>query len=424
MNLRTLAGVVALVFAPCALCAADPIPNAINQLGMDLLRESSRRDPRGSANALLSPYSITSALALVYVGADGTTRDEMQRVLRFPGDDVVVLAGLTQLTHDFAALQESSRRSVEAERQRGEDPNDPITLTVANRLFAQEGFDLRPEFVTTLRDKLSAPLVELDFRRASEPARATINGWIAETTHDRIRDLIPGGAITADTRIDLANALYLQAPWAEPFQDGATRNEKFWVRGTTAVDVATMSLRASLQGEKRADHVALALRYAGGDLQFVILLPDARDGLARLESAVTPAMLAECVRLPWQDVMVQMPKFKLEPPPLALGMHLRALGMRSAFDQPPRSANFDRMAPRRPDDYLGISEVFHKSWLSLDESGTEAAAATVEVLVTFGGVSRPKPPPLEIHVDRPFLFAIQHVPSGTCLFLGRVVDPR
>jgi serpin B len=108
---------------------------------------------------------------------------------------------------------------------------------------------------------------------------------------------------------------------------------------------------------------------------------------------------------------------------MALGRELRALGMKSAFDQPRGSANFDRIAPRRPDDYLCISEVFHKTFLSLDEKGTEAAAATAVAMVTASAV-REKPKPIEVRVDRPFLFAIQHRASGACLFLGRLSDPR
>ena len=116
-----------------------------------------------------------------------------------------------------------------------------------------------------------------------------------------------------------------------------------------------------------------------------------------------------------------MPKFKFEPPTIALADKLQTLGMRSAFDQPKGSANFDKIAPRKPDDYLAISEVFHKTFIAVDEKGTEAAAATS---ITMLGVRAIRPEPIEVKVDRPFLYAIQHVPSGACLFIGRVTDPR
>ena len=121
---------------------------------------------------------------------------------------------------------------------------------------------------------------------------------------------------------------------------------------------------------------------------------------------------------------MRLPKFKLEPSLFRLGKVLQKLGLHSAFDQPHGSANFDRMAPRKPDDYLFLSDVFHKTFLALDEKGTEAAAATA-VLMAPGAAAVGQPrKPLEVRVDHPFLFAIQHRPSGACLFLGRMTDPR
>jgi serpin B len=152
-------------------------------------------------------------------------------------------------------------------------------------------------------------------------------------------------------------------------------------------------------------------------------LPDEVNDLSALERRVTPELLAECAKLDTQQVALWLPKLKIEPPLLVLSQNLKALGMKTAFDDPSGSANFDRMAPRRPDDYLYISEVFHKTFLALDEKGTEAAAATAVAMFRATAVFE-KPKPIEVRVDRPFLFAIQHRPSGACLFLGKVTDPR
>jgi serpin B len=134
-------------------------------------------------------------------------------------------------------------------------------------------------------------------------------------------------------------------------------------------------------------------------------------------------MLAECANLNPRDVILHLPKFKVEPPTVSLGKELQALGMNTAFDLPKGSANFDRLAPRRANDYLFISDVFHKSFIAVDEKGTEAAAsATVTMALSAVRVEPSKP--VEMKVDRPFVFAIQHAPSGACLFLGRVTDPR
>jgi serpin B len=148
--------------------------------------------------------------------------------------------------------------------------------------------------------------------------------------------------------------------------------------------------------------------------------------LVEVVKAMTPQVLEDCARLQNADVILHLPKFKFEPPPMALSTALRALGMKTAFDDPRGSANFNRMAPRKDDEYLKISEVFHKTWLALDEQGTEAAAATAVRIPRVAAARVPRqtpPPPIIVKVDRPFLFAIQHVPSATCLFLGRVTDP-
>jgi serpin B len=177
--------------------------------------------------------------------------------------------------------------------------------------------------------------------------------------------------------------------------------------------------------EKADGYAAVSLPYAGGALQFLVILPDAADGLTHLSEKLTGETLAEFAKLPRRDVIIHLPKFKLEPSVMPLGAQLQALGMKTAFDVPQGSANFDRMAPRKPNDYLKIGEVFHKTWLALDEQGTEAAAATVAMIPRVASaVPQERPKPIEVKVDRPFLFAIQHVETGTCLFLGRVTDPR
>src|SRR5699024_6714448 len=140
--------------------------------------------------------------------------------------------------------------------------------------------------------------------------------------------------------------------------------------------VPTMTDKRHMNYAKQNGFTALTLPYDGRQLQFLILLPDELDGLAALEKKLTPGLLSECAQMNAGEVILFMPTFKLEPPLMALGRELRALGMTQAFDEPRRSANFDRMAPRRPDDYLFISEVFHKTFMDLDEKGTEAAAAT------------------------------------------------
>ena len=263
----------------------------------------------------------------------------------------------------------------------------------------------------------------LDFK--GQPAAATdkINQWVAGKTHDRIRDLIPQ-PLASSTRLVLADALYLKAPWADEFSANLTKPAPFHVRGGDPVAVPTMERRDQLGYAKREGYSAVTLRYIGGDLQFVILLPDRVDGLPDLEQALTSELLAACTKLETADIRLHLPSFRLEPPTIPLAAELQSLGMKQAFDIPPGSANFDRIAPRQTNEYLAISDVFHKTFIAVDEHGTEAAAATAVTMRATSAFMSPPPPPIEVRVDHPFIHAVQHVSSGACLFLGRVVDPR
>jgi serpin B len=399
---------------------SDLAATATNQLAVDLHRQLAT----GDENLCVSPYSIESALAMAFAGADGQTRAEIARVLHFPNDGNAVPASFASLQH---SLEEMSAKTSELVREskRFGGPSEPITLNIANRLFAQTGYDFRQAFLSLVKQNFGAAFEPLDFVHDSSGATQHINKWIADQTHDRIRDLIPGGSLNDITRLVLANAIYLKAPWASEFSESATEPEPFRVHGGGPVNVPMMRKRSESFGYARRDgFTAVSIPYTGGDLQLVILLPEDANGLHALESKLTADMLAQCAKLERRDVDLSLPKFKIEPPSIMLAEKLEALGMKTAFDQPARSANFDRMAPRRPNDYLYISQVFHKTFIAVDEKGTEAAAATAVAAAVGAAPHAPPPPPIEVRIDRPFVYAIQHVPSGACLFLGRVTDPK
>lgn len=406
-------------FFTSSASVAGAAAEAVNALGLDLLTKGQG----AKANALLSPYSIQSALAMTYAGAAGDTRAEMARVLHYPDDE----AGLHQ---SFAALQKALAEVAKQTAERAENakkyggPSEPVTLTVANRLFGQQGYEFRQPFLALVRDNYGAPLQLMDFVHKAPAARLEINAWVEDQTRQRIRDLIPPDGIDRETRLVLVNAIYLKAPWAEEFSTNLTKLRPFHINGGATQDVPTMERQDRFGYAERDGYRIVTLPYSGNDIQLLILLPNAVDGLAALEAKLTPYDLKLAATPGNADVKLQLPKFKLEPPLLRLSEALIGLGMKSAFNKPEGSANFDRMAPRKPDDYLKISEVFHKTFLELDEKGTEAAAATAVVMMRVTSFAGKKPEPVEVRVDRPFLFAIQHRPSGACLFLGRVTDPR
>jgi len=397
----------------------DLAAKATNELGVDLHRQLAT----GDENLCISPYSIDSALAMTFAGADGETRTEMARVLHF-GNATDVPASFSALQRSLEQMSAKTAELVKESKKFG-GPSEPITLNIANRLFAQKGYHFREAFLSLVKQNFSGAFEPLDF--VADPAGATqrINKWVADQTRDRIRDLIPGGALDKTTRLVLANALYLKAPWASEFSDNATHPEPFHVRAGTPVDVPMMRKTDKQFGyAKREGFTAVSLPYAGGDLQFLVLLPDEANGLRALESKLSGDMLAGCAKLEKRDIDLYLPKFKLAPPTITLAKQFEALGMKTAFAQPTGSANFDKIAPRTPDDYLYISQIFHKTFIAVDEKGTEAAAATAVAMLALSALRSPPPPPIEVKVDRPFVYAIQHVPSGICLFLGRVTDPR
>jgi len=397
----------------------DLAAKATNELGVDLHRQLASGSDQ---NLCISPYSIDSALAMTFAGADGETRSEMARVLHFP-DGGDVSASFSALQQSLEQMSAKTAELVKESKKFG-GPSEPITLNIANRLFAQKGYSFREAFLSLIKQNFGGAFESLDF--VADPAAATqrINKWVADQTHDRIRDLIPGGALDKTTRLVLANALYLKAPWANEFPQNATQSEPFFVRGAP-VNVPMMRKTDKNFGyARREGFTVVSLPYAGNELQFVVLLPDDINGLRKLESKLSADVLASCAKLEKRDVNLYLPKFKFEPPTIALKEKFEGLGMKTAFDDPRGSANFDKIAPRKPNDYLYISNIFHKTFIAVDEKGTEAAAATAVVMMRATSMPGPKPPPIEVKVDRPFVYAIQHVPSGVCLFLGRVTDPR
>ena len=421
MNLlRNFPFLILAFVAVTTLDAADVdlAARATNELGVDLHRQLAT----GDENLCLSPYSIQSALAMTFAGADGETHTEMARVLHFPKGGDAIHASFASLKRSLDEMAKKTLKIAEESKTTG-GPSEPITLAIANRLFAQSGYNFRESFRARIEEFYGAPFEPLDFRKDPEGGRQHINKWVEDQTRQRIRDLIPANGLKGATRLVLANAIYLKAPWANEFSEAATKPKAFHARGGAAVDVPTMNCRSHFRYAKRDGFTVVALPYTGRDLQFLVLVPDEVNGLLALESKISAAILEQCAKLEERDVDLYLPKFKFEPPTIALAQNLQSLGMRTAFDRPQGSANFDKIAPRKPNDYLAISDVFHKTFIAVDEKGTEAAAATAVVMNEVTAIVKPSQP-IEVRVDRPFIYAIQHVPSGACLFLGRVTDPR
>jgi len=356
------------------------------------------------ANACLSPYSIQSALAMTYAGAAGETKSQMAAALGFPAD-AAALAG------SFAALDAAIQAS----------SSDEMAVHTANRLFGARGFQFREAFLEICKTKFGAPLDELDFKKDPGAATRAINKWVEQQTRDRIANLVPDGALTRDTTLVLANALYLKMPWQESFRPAG--DLPFQIADAQPVPVPAIRQTARFGYDKHGGFTIVSVPFKGSSFLFCLFLPESDKGDKGDAAPPKAANYLHAANLPQRKVSLTLPKFRLEPPTIALGQILQSLGMTTAFDIPPGSADFDAMAPRLPDDYLYISEVFHKTFFDLDENGVEAAAATAVVMMRATAFI-PEEEPVKVFADRPFYFAVLHPLTGACLFAGRLTDPR
>jgi serpin B len=347
--------------------------------------------------------SVSIALAMTYGGARGETAAEMAKVMHLPAGETLHGSWATALASWAAA---------------GKD----VEIALANRLFGEATYTFEKPFLGLTAERYGAPLEPRDFKNAHEAQRRAINQWVHERTRTRIDELIPAPGITAETRLVLANALYFKAPWADPFTEAATQPGSFWADGKTEVVVPLMTNTAGYGVASSAGVELLELPYHGARFAMLIALPTARDGLGAVEAALDGATLARwTAALAPERVWLTMPRFTLDPPKsIDLADALGAMGMKKAFE--PRSADFTGIAnPPNPDDRLFISAVFHKTFVAVDEKGTEAAAATAVLMAPSG--APPSMPPRKVVVDRPFLFFIRDRESGAVLFVGRVTNP-
>ena len=353
----------------------------------------------GSGNLFLSPYSLSTALAMTYAGARGETATQMARTLHFdvPGERL------------HAAFAELARRII------GEGQSRPYKLSVANSLWGQEGTRFLPGFLQVMADDYGAGLRQVDFRSAELTCR-TINAWVEEQTGGKIKDLIQPSYITSLTRLVLTNAIYFKGEWANPFPKGSTKDETFLATGDGRVTVPMMRQVGRFNYLEGDTFQALELPYASDDLSMIVLLPRAADGLATLEESMTPNRLDTWLAdLQSHRVDVALPRFKIEARFELRGV-LPAMGMPDAFDRD--RADFSGMTGGRD---LYISAVIHKAFVEVNEEGTEAAAAT-GVVMALRAV-RPEPV-ASFRADHPFSFLIRDRRTGSLLFMGRVANPK
>ena len=367
----------------------------------DLYQQAVRGE---NGNLFYSPYSISMALAMTYAGARGETEQQMADTLHFtlPQD---------RLHPAFNALDlELASR---AEGTEGQD-EEGFRLNIVNSIWGQSDYSFLSEFLDVLAKNYGAALRLLDFENAPEESRQVINEWVSDQTEGRIEDLIPQGVINELTRLVLANAIYFNAAWSHPFEGEQTRDGTFHLLDGSQVTVPMMKQTELFGYSEGEGYQAIELPYVGEKLSMVILLPAA--GLfGEFEKSLDAERVDAIVEdLAQKNVALTMPKFEFDSS-FQLADTLAGMGMPHAFS--PEAANFSGMDGTR---HLFIQDVVHKSFISVDEAGTEAAAATGVVV----GITSAPSSPVEVTVDRPFVFLIRDLETKAILFVGRAVNPN
>ena len=360
-------------------------------------------------NLFFSPFSISQVLAMAYAGARGETERQMAGILRYDLPQSRLHPAFNALDCDL--------------RSRGQDPssstgsdgeNIGFRLNIANAVWGQEGFEFQGDYLKTLAENYGGEMRPLSFAAEPEESRVRINDWVAKETEDKIKSLFPEGSIGSETRLVLTNAIYFNAAWLLPFYPGNTVDSPFHLLNSKTVEVPMMTeseyrIFSYAQGE---GFQAVEIPYYTYEMSMIALLPD-EGKFEGFENSLTAGILDQVLKeLEIRNITLTMPRFEYESA-FALEETLAKMGMPDAFTG---AADFSGITDVSE---LWISTVVHKAFVSVDEEGTEAAAATGSAMLA----SPPSEEPIIVTLDRPFIFLIRDELTGAILFLGRVMDP-
>ena len=358
-------------------------------------------------NLFFSPASIAVALTMAYAGAKGETAREIADVLHLPDLEPARLhAALGFLIGDLTF-----------EKVDDEADEDPVVCQVkmANALWGRRGLGYLDAYLHVLRSFYQSELREVDFADP-EGARRIINAWVSAHTNGKIPELLSQGALSELANMVLTNAVYFKARWREQFEEDDTRDQPFYLDDGTTTTVEMMRQTEEFRYAEDELFQVLELPYRGARFAMLIALPRGMESLGALTSELSVERLCDWREdLDTEYVDVWLPKFT-QRQPLSLTGVLQGLGIRLAFDE---AADFSGMANVTP---LMIDQVLHEAFISVDEQGTEAAAATATMMI-LGEPAGPEDDPVQFHADHPFLYAIVERQSGAVLFLGRMQAP-
>ena len=348
-------------------------------------------------NVFFSPYSISSALAMTYNGAEGVTQKEMMEVLKFSDNKEELSSDFRRLNQDLSSLKQKD-----------------LKLHIANSLWCQENFNFKQEFLDLNTKYYDAGIQKVNFEENYKEVRNEINKWVEDNTNNKIEELIQKGMLDAMTRLVLVNAIYFKGMWEFPFKPENTKEDTFYVYSECMTKTDFMNREMSAKYFKDDLAEVIELPYAGKSLSMMIVMPKKKYGMKELEEKLDQELYNTYRKSVYtKKVKVSIPKFKINAG-YELNDPLSGLGMESAFG---KNANFSGMTDKTD---LYISNVVHKSFVEVNEEGTEAAAATGVVMRKTTAIMDS----VKFEADHPFIFFIKDNKTGSILFMGRVMNPE
>ncbi|KAM5218272.1 serpin B11 [Hipposideros larvatus] len=391
----------------------DSLSTANVEFCLDMFKELNNNN--AGDNIFFSPLSLLYALSMILLGARGNSAEQMEKVLHFNH----IVGSLKPEFKDSAKCSQAGR----IHSQFGvllsqlNQPDSNYTLSIANRLYGTKAMTFHQKYLSCSETLYQTRLQAVDFERSTEETRQTINAWVESKTNGKITDLFGKGTIDPSCVMVLVNAIYFKGQWKNKFQERETIKTPFQLSEGKSVIVEMMYQTGmfKLAFIKEPQMQVLELPYVNNKLSMIILLPVGTATLEQIEKQLNGKTFYEWTsssNMMERDVEVHMPRFKLEIK-YEMNSLLQSLGMTNIFNQ--IKADLSGISPVKG---LYLSKVIHKSYVDVNEEGTEAAAATGDNLVV-----KRLPVRAQFMANHPFLFFIRHIDTNTILFCGKLASP-
>jgi len=349
-------------------------------------------------NLFLSPFSVSSALAMTYEGAKGKTRTEMSKVLHFPQENLKV-------NKDFSEIINKTQSSRSSKH---------YTFNIANSLWAQQDFNFLHSYFETIKKYYHAPIQMVDYKDAGnlEKVRLGINKWVESKTNNKIKDLIGTGDLDDETKLVLVNAVYFLSEWQKAFKKESTKKDIFY-SFNEKVEKDFMRTSSRMKYLKSEKCQMLEVPYKNNKASMIIVMPNENQNFNEFKKSFNSETLSSSLKkASYENIRLILPKFKIEFK-TDLSKTLSNVGMKRAFTG---RADFSGMTCKKN---LRIDKIIHQTFINIDEAGTEAAAATAVVMKRITSVGPSKK--TEFKANRPFMFVIRENSTGSILFIGQLV---